>query len=96
MVQARVVQSYDAFMRAVFFRSCQPFVCGCLIFAAGILLPQLLSAAEHGAGHVPPLVTNLVELRRIAAQKTDVGYTIRLEGNLWSRSPMRFKAPATS
>src|SRR5664280_1918989 len=83
MVQARVVQSYDAFMRAVFFRSCQPFVCGCLIFAAGILLPQLLSAAEHGAGHVPPLVTNLVELRRIAAQKTDVGYTIRLEGNLW-------------
>ncbi|MGD0815239.1 MAG: ATP-binding protein [Verrucomicrobiota bacterium] len=56
------------------------------LLVAGLLLHVVAAKAEPVAPE-PPALTNLLEVRHLAAQRQQMIHTIRLEGNVWQIDP---------
>ena len=92
MVQKAVAMVYLVSMHAISFARRGRTTGGCRLVLTVILVATGLAATgQEPAGLSSPVVTNIVQLRRLSSQGSNARYSIRLEGSVWWVSPGREK-----
>src|SRR5450759_3673714 len=92
MVQKTVVMVYPVSMHAIpFARPGRTAGRCCPALTVILVATGLAAAGQEPAGLSSPVVTNIVQLRRLSSQGPNARYSIRREGNVWWANPTQRK-----
>ena len=83
---------YPVFMHTISFALMgRAGACFSLVLGAILVAVEAAAAGQEQMEMQPPVVTNIVQLRRLSSQESNAKYSICLEGNVWWANPAQRK-----